>query len=326
MIVGHSTDYEHIPVMADECLEFLSVKKDGVYVDGTIGGAGHSLRILDKLGEGGVLVGIDRDETAAEVSAARLKARNAELGGHVRNEVFRTNFVNIDKICDGLGIGAIDGILLDLGVSSKMLDDTERGFSFRQDGPLDMRMDRSSELTASYIVNNYSERELACIISDYGEERWAARISGFIVERRKTGPIDTTRGLVDVICAAIPKTARRDGPHPARRTFQALRIAVNDELGVIREVIGKSAGLLRENGRLCVISFHSLEDRIVKKTIDELSAGCVCPKELPFCVCGSKAVFKKITRKPVLPSETEVRSNPRSRSAKLRVAEKIFSD
>ena len=326
MIVGHSTDYEHIPVMADECLEFLSVKKDGVYVDGTIGGAGHSLRILDKLGEGGVLVGIDRDETAAEVSAARLKARNAELGVHVRNEVFRTNFVNIDKICDGLGIGAIDGILLDLGVSSKMLDDTERGFSFRQDGPLDMRMDRSSELTASYIVNNYSERELACIISDYGEERWAARISGFIVERRKTGPIDTTRGLVDVICAAIPKTARRDGPHPARRTFQALRIAVNDELGVIREVIGKSAGLLRENGRLCVISFHSLEDRIVKKTIDELSAGCVCPKELPFCVCGSKAVFKKITRKPVLPSETEVRSNPRSRSAKLRVAEKIFSD
>ena len=316
--------YEHIPVMADECLKYLSVKRGGVYIDGTIGGAGHSLRILETLGScGATLIGIDRDETAAEVSAARLKTRNAELGGHVRCQVFRTNYVNIDKICGELGICAVDGILLDLGVSSEMLDDTERGFSFRQDGPLDMRMDRSSGPTAAEIVNRYSERELTDIILDYGEERWAARIAAQIVLRRAEKPIETTYGLAGAIYAAIPKAARREGAHPARRTFQALRIAVNGELDALSEVIGKAAVLLNKGGRLCVISFHSLEDRIIKKTVDGLAAGCVCPKDLPVCACGHKAVLKKIERKPVLPSETEIRQNPRSRSAKLRVAEKI---
>ena len=309
--------------MADECLSYLRVKPGGVYIDGTIGGAGHALRILERLGGGGAaLIGVDCDGEAVAVSERRLRERNEELGGSVRCAVVRSNYVNIDKICNELGVSGADGILLDLGVSSHQLDDADRGFSFRQDAPLDMRMDLGAKLTAADIVNRYTERELANVIYKYGEERWAARIAAFIAERRSVAPVLTTGDLVGVICAAIPKKARRDGPHPARRTFQALRIEVNDELGVIAKTIRKSSRLLRSGGRLCVISFHSLEDRIVKETIAELSAGCSCPDELPVCVCGGVSAFRKVTKKPAQPSEGERASNPRARSAKLRVAEK----
>ncbi|MCL2060462.1 MAG: 16S rRNA (cytosine(1402)-N(4))-methyltransferase RsmH [Oscillospiraceae bacterium] len=320
--------YEHTPVLADECLAYLSLKRGGAYIDGTVGGAGHALLILEKVsGEGAVLIGIDRDGGAAAVSAERLKTRNASLGGHARCEVIHSNFVNIDIICNGLGISEVDGVLLDLGVSSNQLDDAGRGFSYRHDSPLDMRMDRDSPRTAADIVNDCTERELADIIRHYGEERWASRIAQFIVDARAKKPIRTTFELADIIFAAVPKGARRDGPHPARRTFMGIRIYLNDELAVIGEAINKSAKLLKPGGRLCIISFHSLEDRIVKRTIGDLSAGCVCPKDLPMCVCGRGGpgqgpILKKITRKPVLPGEDELRRNPRARSAKLRVAEK----
>ena len=330
--------YEHIPVLADECISGLAIKQGGIYIDGTIGGAGHALRILDRLtGAGAALIGIDRDEKAASVSAARLDERNRELGGYVRCEVKHSNFVDIENICNGLGIELVDGILLDLGVSSNQLDEAERGFSYRGDYVLDMRMDRSSKLTAADIVNKYPEKELAGIIANYGEERWAKRITEFIVGARGKKPILTTSELVKIILAAVPKGARSDGKHPAMRTFMALRIAVNNELGVIAETIKKSAAILKPGGRLCVISFHSLEDRIVKNTINELSLGCTCPKDFPVCVCGrgaggrgivgSGAVGRgpeliKVTRKPVIPGADELRRNPRARSAKLRIAEK----
>ena len=316
--------YEHVPVLADECLSLLQIKRGGVYVDGTVGGAGHALRILEMLGgDGATLIGVDRDKTAAEVSAERLENRNRELGRGVRCEVVKSNFTNIDKICENFGITGVDGVLLDLGVSSEMLDDSERGFSFKQEAPLDMRMDKEAEVSAADIVNNRPERELADIILRYGEERWAARIAKFIVERRARKPVETTGELADIICAAIPKGARRGGPHPARRAFMAIRIAVNDELGAIAVTIRKAAVLLKNRGRICVISFHSLEDRIVKKTIEELSTGCVCPKDFPICVCGNAATLRKVTRKPAVPTEAEITLNARARSAKLRVAEKI---
>jgi len=340
-----------MPVMPGECISNLAIRRGGVYIDGTVGGAGHALLILDRLygisaetqsnhgarndidnrneyigdvcGVGGVLIGIDRDETASEVARARLEARGDELGGGIRCEVVQSNYSDIDKICRRMNITEADGILLDLGISSYQIDNPDRGFSYRMDSPLDMRMDRETRLTAADIVNGYPERELTKIILSYGEERWAARIAGFISERRARTPIVTTGELVDVILAAIPKDARRSGPHPARRTFQALRIAVNDELCGLAETIKKSAALLKPGGRLCVISFHSLEDRIIKNTINELAAGCVCPKDLPVCVCGGKPVLKHISRKPLRPTESELRLNPRARSAKLRVAEKI---
>lgn len=316
--------FDHSPVLADECLTYLAVKKCGTYIDGTVGGAGHALRILEALsGKGSALIGIDRDETAATVSLSRLKAKNEDSGGYVRCEVIHSNYVYIDKICNDLGITEADGILFDLGASSHQFDETGRGFSYRGDAPLDMRMDRGTALTAADIVNGYPERELAGVLFQYGEERWAARIAKFIAAQRARNPIVTTQELVDVIFAAVPKGARRDGPHPARRTFQALRIEVNNELGVIAEAIKKSVKLLKKGGRLCVISFHSLEDRIVKKTFEELSKGCVCPADMPVCACGGAAEIMKVTRKPVTPSEEELSQNPRARSAKLRVAEKI---
>ena len=315
--------YEHIPVLAGECISGLSIKRGGVYIDGTIGGAGHALLMLERLaGEGAALIGIDRDETAVTVASERLKERNTALGGNVRCEVINSNFVNIDNICNELGISLVDGVLLDLGVSSNQLDETGRGFSYRRGSVLDMRMDRNAKLTAADIVNRYPERELADILKNFGEERWAARIAKFIVESRAKKPIHTSDELVGIILAAIPKGARRDGPHPARRTFMALRIAVNNELGLLAETINKIAKLLKPGGRVCIISFHSLEDRIVKNTINELAADCICPKDLPICVCGRGAILKKVTRKPVLPSEDEQMQNPRARSAKLRVAEK----
>lgn len=328
--------YEHIPVLADECVTYLDIKQGGVYIDGTVGGAGHSLMILGKLaGDGAALLGIDCDETAAAVSAGRLESKNAELGNRVRCVVVKSNFRHIDNICKECGINGADGILLDLGVSSHQLDDSGRGFSYQWNSRLDMRMDLALPVDAADIVNGYSERELADIIYKYGEERWAGRISRFIADRRARRPICTTGELADTVLAAIPKGARndarkgarkdsrKDGPHPAQRTFQALRIAVNGELDALADVLVKCADLLKPGGRLCVISFHSLEDRIVKNAIREMSSDCICPKDLPVCVCGHKAIMKPITRKPILPSESEVARNPRAGSAKLRVAERL---
>ena len=319
------TRYEHIPVMAGECLSYLNIRRDGVYIDGTVGGAGHALRILERLdGEGAVLIGIDRDEAAASVSASRLKARKEELGSGARCEVVCSNHVDIDKICGELGVTAADGILLDLGISSYQLDETDRGFSYTNDSPLDMRMDRGMKLTAADIVNGYAERDLADLFYRYGEERWAARIALFIAERRQAKPLRTTRELADLVAAAIPKGARRGTGHPARRVFQAIRIAVNDELGGLADAIKKSVDLLRGGGRLVIISFHSLEDRIVKNTFAELSAGCVCPKDFPVCVCGRAPQIRSLAKKPATPSAEELRRNPRAKSAKLRAAEKLI--
>jgi 16S rRNA (cytosine1402-N4)-methyltransferase len=274
-------------------------------------------------GAGAVLIGIDRDGDAAAVASGRLKARNEELGGTVRCEVYHSNYSDIDIICKESGVYKADGILFDLGVSSHQLDEAERGFSFQKDSMLDMRMDRGDSLTAADIVNNYPEGELRGILFKYGEERWSARISKFIADRRAIKPIRTTHELVGIILAAVPQGARRDGPHPARRTFQALRIATNDELGALEGAIRSSAELLKAGGRLCVISYHSIEDRIVKNTIRDLAAGCNCPKSLPVCVCGRSPVLRQVTRKPVAAGAAELQINPRARSAKLRVSEKL---
>ena len=310
--------------MADEVISYLSIKQGGVYIDCTVGGAGHSLLILDKLyGKDAVLIGIDRDESAVAVSASRLNARNAELGGAVRIETAHSNYSDIDKICKERGIRKADGILFDLGVSSHQLDEAERGFSFQRDAALDMRMDRRDAVTAADIVNGRTEGELAELLLKYGEERWAARIAKLIAVRRATKPIRTTYELVEAVLAAIPRNMRKGGVHPATKTFLALRIATNSELATLEDSIVKSAGLLKAGGRLCVIGFHSLEDRIVKNAIRDLSSGCVCPKSLPVCVCGRKPALRQITRKPVAPRAEELSGNPRARSAKLRVAEKI---
>lgn len=317
-------EYSHIPVMADECVAYLNVRRGGVYVDGTVGGAGHALLILEKAyGEGAVLIGIDRDKKAAETAARRLKAANAGYGGLARCEVARANHADIDNICRQFGVTEADGVLLDLGVSSNQLDDAERGFSFMKDAPLDMRMDQDSPLTAADVVNGYSERELSEIIYTYGDERWAARIARFIAERRSSGPIRTTFELADAVSAAVPAAARRGRLHPATRTFLAIRLIVNSELDGLKAAIVKSAGLLRTGGRLCVISFHSGEDLIVKTAINELSASCICPKDLPVCACGRSAVLRRVTRRPAAPSDAEIGNNVRARSARLRVAEKL---
>lgn len=312
-------EFNHRPVLLEECIEHLNIKSDGIYVDGTLGGAGHSSEIYRRLGKEGTLVGIDRDAFAVETSEKRLKA----LGGQARLVIARGNFMDMRNICQRNGISGVDGILLDIGVSSHQLDEAERGFSYQNDAPLDMRMDKTQELNAAVIVNEYEEAEIKDIIREYGEERWAARIAAFIVEARKRKKIETTGELVDIIKAAIPSAARREGPHPAKRTFQALRIAVNNELGALEKAVDEAVELLRPGGRLCIITFHSLEDRIVKVKFQEKAKPCTCPKEYPVCVCGRIPVAKLITRKPVLPSEKEVEENPRSRSAKLRVLEKL---
>jgi 16S rRNA (cytosine1402-N4)-methyltransferase len=321
--------FEHIPVLANESVAALAIKAGGVYVDGTVGGAGHSSMILEALcvdgrGIGSKLIGIDRDETAAAVAEKRLKELNGALGGQVECEIVHANFADIDIILDNLGISAVDGFLLDIGVSSHQFDEPMRGFSYRNDAPLDMRMDRTVGVCAADIVNGCSERELTKIIGEYGEERWAARISAFIVERRAKKPILTTVDLTETILAAVPKAARDDRVHPARRTYQGLRIAVNNELTALSTFLDKAVRLVKPGGRVCVISFHSLEDRIVKDKFRELSAGCVCPKYLPVCVCGHKASLSIVTRKPIQASEFEKEENPRARSAKLRVAERIL--
>ncbi len=312
-------EFNHKPVLLEECIENLNIKPDGIYIDGTLGGAGHSTEIYRKLGKEGILVGIDQDEFALETSWERLRS----IGGQAGLVFAKGNFRDIGEICRKLGFHKVDGILLDIGVSSHQLAEEERGFSYQQDAPLDMRMDRQSKLTAAVIVNEYDESEIKRLIRDYGEENWAARIAGFIVEARKESRIESTGRLVEIIKAAIPSSARREGPHPAKRTFQALRIAVNDELGALKQGTGEAVSVLKEGGRLCIITFHSLEDRIVKNEFQNREKPCTCPREFPVCICGNKPELKIITRKPILPSERELEENPRSRSAKLRAAEKV---
>ncbi len=312
--------FHHLPVLLDECLDGLRVAPDGAYLDCTLGGAGHSCEILKRL-KRGRLVGIDRDADALEAASARL----ASVGSTAEYHCLKGNFHDAPSLLGAAGIPPrFDGILADLGVSSHQLDARERGFSYHDDAPLDMRMDRSQALSAREIVNGWPEDELTRILRDYGEEKWARQIARVLCDRRREAPIETTARLVDIVDAAIPKKFRQgDGSHPARRTFQALRIAVNDELEPLEPALRALVGLLNPGGRLCVITFHSLEDRIVKNTFRSLADPCTCPKSFPVCVCGKKPVVKPVTRKPVTASPEELERNPRARSACLRIVEKI---
>ena len=309
--------FSHRSVLLDECIEALNIKPDGIYVDGTAGGGGHSLEIVKKLDKGGRLIAIDRDDAAIAAATERLKDY-ADRVTFVRN-----NFSAVKEVCEMLEIEKIDGILMDLGVSSYQLDTPERGFTHNSDAPLDMRMDRRGELDAYTVVNTYSFDALKKVIYTYGEERFAPKIASAIVARREKEEIRTTGQLVDVIKSAIPASAREGGHHPAKRTFQAIRIEVNGELDAIEPAIRSATEMLGSEGRIAIITFHSLEDRIVKQTYADLASGCNCPKSLPVCVCGRKPILNVLTRKPILPSDGEIEENPRSRSAKLRVAEKI---
>jgi 16S rRNA (cytosine1402-N4)-methyltransferase len=310
-------EFHHVSVLLNECIDGLNIKPDGVYVDCTMGGAGHSIEIVKKLSSEGLFIGFDQDINAINTAKERL----SEYSDRVK--FVHSNFENIKSELEKLGITKIDGVLADLGVSSHQLDEADRGFSYMQDAPLDMRMDVRSEFSAYDVVNNYSEDELNRIIKEYGEENWSRRIAKFIVEAREESPIQNTGELVEIIKKAIPKKARIDGPHPAKRTFQAIRIEVNNELGVITSLIRDVASIMNKGGRICIITFHSLEDRIVKNEFKYLAIDCICPPELPMCQCDKEKEVKVITRKPILPSDEEVEVNPRSRSAKLRVAEKI---
>lgn len=313
------SEFSHKPVLLDECLDGLAIKSNGIYLDGTLGGAGHSSEIYKLLGNDGMLIGLDQDAFALETSKKRLE----ELNGKGQLLFANTNFRNMKSVCEENGIHAIDGILLDLGVSSHQLDEAERGFSYQHDAPLDMRMDRRQSLDANTIVNEYSEKELINIISGYGEEKWAVRIVNFIITARKKDKIKTTGQLVDIIKAAIPSSARKDGPHPAKRTFQAIRIAVNNELGILEDTVYDGVSLLKSGGRFAIITFHSLEDRIIKNAFAKMVNPCTCPSNFPVCVCGKEPLAKHISRKPIVSSNTELEQNPRARSAKLRVIERL---
>jgi 16S rRNA (cytosine1402-N4)-methyltransferase len=309
-------DYGHVPVLLKACLDALAIKPDGVYVDGTLGRAGHSLEIVKRLTTGR-LIGIDRDETAIAAAQERL----ADYMDRVT--LVHSNFDRIGDILAELHIDGADGMLFDLGVSSPQLDDAERGFSYMHDAPLDMRMDRTAYLTAREVVNGWSYEELRRILFEYGEERYAPAIARRIVQQREQKPIETTLELVDVIKSAMPPQALREKQHPAKRSFQAIRIAVNGELDALPPMLEAATAHLNRGGRLAVISFHSLEDRIIKKTLQELATGCTCPPEFPVCVCGKKPKLKLVSRKPIVADEAELERNPRARSAKLRVAEKV---
>lgn len=311
-----SNEPKHISVLLEECIENLNIKPDGIYVDGTLGLGGHSEQILKRLTTGR-LIGIDRDESAIRRTGERLKAYSDKM------TLVHGNFCDVAQILDELGIDAVDGMLFDLGVSSPQLDESERGFSYMNDAPLDMRMDNTSALTAWNVVNDWDEAELVRILRDFGEERYASRIASRIAERRTAKPIETTLELVDIIRSAMPAAALREKQHPAKRSFQAIRIAVNDELGAVDQMMKTAPDKLKPQGRLCVISFHSLEDRIVKTGIAARENGCTCPREAPICVCGFKQTLKSVHRKPIVPGEDELNENPRARSAKLRVAEKV---
>ncbi len=310
-------EFQHAPVMYQEVLENLEIKKEGIYVDGTLGGAGHASGICMNLNEKGILVGIDRDTDAIHASQERLK-------DYICKKIYvHDNYVNIKEIIRNHELNKIDGAVLDLGVSSFQLDNEERGFSYMKEASLDMRMNKTDTVTAQDIINTYSEDELKKIIKEYGEEKWASRIANFIIKERKKNTIRTTSRLVEIIKAAIPASARRKGPHPAKRTFQALRIEVNNELGLLQEAVYDFIDVLNTGGRLCIITFHSLEDRIVKNCFNEAAKKCTCPPTVPICICEGKAKVKKVSSKPIYPSESELERNPRSRSAKLRIVEKV---
>lgn len=310
-------NFSHKSVLLEEAVDGLAIKPDGIYVDATAGGGGHSFEIAKRLTDGGRLIAIDRDEDAISAATKRL----SEFSDRVT--IVKNNFVNIDEVLRDLGIDRVDGILIDLGVSSYQLDTAERGFSYNADAPLDMRMDRESSLSAYEVVNNYSEDELRRIIFEYGEERYASRIAERIVRLRQDKPISSTGELVKVIKDAMPREAKEGGHHPAKRTFQAIRIEVNGELSIIEPTIRKGVSMLKQGGRMAIITFHSLEDRLVKQTYASLASGCTCPRDFPICVCGKKPVLKQVNKKPILSGECELEENPRARSAKLRIAEKL---
>lgn len=309
-------EFLHKPVMLNECIDMLNIVSNGIYVDGTLGGAGHSLEIVKRL-DTGKLIAFDQDIDAIENAKIKLKNYDDKV------ILIHDNFRSIKKSLEDIDIFHINGLLLDLGVSSYQLDSPDRGFSYRYNAPLDMRMNRDAKISAKEIVNTYSEENLKRIIRDYGEEKWASRIAQFIVEERMKNQIETTGELVQIIKAAIPKKAREEDQHPAKRTFQAIRIETNHELDVIYEVLESAVELLLPGGIISVITFHSLEDRIVKNFFRDESTGCICPPEIPICVCNHKARLKFIQKKPILPNEEELRENPRSRSAKVRGAIKL---
>ena len=309
-------EFKHVSVLLDECIDALNIKEDGIYVDCTLGGAGHSSQIVKRLSKDGRLIGIDQDTDALKAASEKLKDFNNVTFVH-------NNFYNIGEIIESLEIENVDGILMDLGVSSYQLDTGSRGFSYMHDGPLDMRMNRDDYLSAHEVVNNYSEEELSKIIRNYGEDKFAKRIANFIVKAREKEEIKTTFKLVEIIKNAIPAKARREGPHPAKRTFQAIRIEVNGELKILDRAIRDGVEKLSKGGRMAIITFHSLEDRIVKTVYKDLENPCTCPSEFPICNCGKTATVKVLTRKPIDPSKEEVEVNPRSRSAKLRVLQKL---
>ena len=322
-------EYRHTPVLLAECLEYTQPETKHTFVDATLGGAGHSSEVARRLGSAfgdpareGLLLGIDQDEEALDAAAARLAAQAAE-GPCAAYRLLRGNFGDLDDLLASVPVPGVDAFLFDLGVSSHQIDDTSRGFSFKEDAPLDMRMDPGKQtLTAAEIINTYNAADLTRIIRDFSDEKWAARIAQFICEAREKAAIETSGQLVEIIKAAIPAAARREGGHPAKRTFQALRIEVNDELGVLARGLEAAIRWLNPGGRIAVISYHSLEDRIVKDTFARMADRCTCPPDLPVCACGKAPVLKNVTRKPVLPTSDEIERNPRARSAKLRVAEK----
>lgn len=309
-------EFSHKSVLLDECIEALQIHPDGIYLDGTLGGAGHSYEIARRLTTGR-LIGVDRDAVALKAAGERL----APFADRVMT--VHSNFSELTQILDNLGIDAVDGMLFDLGVSSPQLDDAQRGFSYMADAPLDMRMNKDEALTAAEVVNLWQQDELRRILYEYGEERYAPQIAAAIVRRREKAPIRTTLELVEVIRSAMPPQALREKQHPAKRSFQAIRIAVNDELGAISKLMRTAFTRLKPNGRLAVITFHSLEDRIVKREMQLAARGCTCPPEFPVCVCGKKPLIQIVTRKPIVSGERELEENPRARSAKLRVAEKL---
>ena len=309
-------NFRHTSVLLEPSIEQLQIRPNGIYVDGTLGGGGHSYHIAERLTEDGRLIGIDRDEDAICAASKRLEPFTDRV------TIVKNNYGNIREVLDRREISQVDGILLDLGVSSYQLDTAERGFSYMADAPLDMRMDREESRTAWDIVNTYSEQELFRVIRDYGEDRFAKNIAKHIVKQREEKPVETTGELVKIIQGAIPMKVQKTGGHPAKRTFQAIRIELNRELTVIDEVIDTMIDVLKPGGRLCIITFHSLEDRIVKSRFRTAENPCICPREFPVCVCGRKSKGHVVTRKPILPSETEMEENPRARSAKLRVFEK----
>jgi len=309
-------EFKHKPVMLSECIEGLNIKPDGIYVDGTLGGAGHSKEIAKRLSKDGLLIGIDRDDDA-------LKAAKENLKEFQNVKFVKDNHDNIKQILEDLEIEKVDGILLDLGVSSYQLDERNRGFSYLGENELDMRMDKTQELTAQKVVNTYSEEKLANIIYEYGEERFSRQIAKNICEERKQKEIVTTKQLVEIIEKSIPKSKQNDG-HPAKRTFQAIRIEVNDEIKPLYNTIKNCIDCLNDNGRLCVITFHSLEDRAVKNAMNDAKGKCTCPSDLPYCVCGAKSLGKIITRKPIVATDEELEQNSRSKSAKLRIFERVY--